>query len=272
MIDSHCHLADEAFVDDVEAVVDRARAAGVEQALCILDATNDMECARAEQIASLWGALRFAVGVHPHQAAGFADLPDSVVPTVTAVRERHNRVCAIGEIGLDYHYDFSPPSTQIDVFRRQISLACECGLPIVIHTREADDDTVDALQAEGRGRVNGVFHCFTGGMSLARKALDLGFYVSFSGIVTFKRADEIREVAAYVPADRLLVETDAPYLAPVPYRGKRNEPAWVAQVVEALADVRGESTGAVVQASQNSFVRLFENCESNDDVAKGLVR
>ena len=272
MIDSHCHLADEAFSDDVGAVVDRAKAAGVEQALCILDATSDIECARAEQVASLWRALRFAVGIHPHQAEGFANTPDDVGVAVTEVCKRHNRVCAIGEIGLDYHYDFSQPSTQIDVFRRQICLAHDCGLPIVIHTREADKDTINAVQAEGQGAVRGVFHCFTGGMSLARQALDLGFYVSFSGIVTFKRADEIREVAAFVPADRLLVETDSPYLAPVPYRGKRNEPAWVARVVEVVAEVRGESTEAVIEACQGSFARLFGNCEASDDASKGLAR
>ena len=272
MIDSHCHLADDAFRDDVAAVVDRARAAGGDQALCILDVTNDTECARAGRLASLWKTLRFAAGVHPHQAGGFTDRLDSVVPAVTAVRERHDRVSAIGEIGLDYHYDFCPRSTQIDVFRRQISLARECGSPIVIHTREADNDTVDAVQAEAQGMVSGVFHCFTGGMTLARQVLDLGFYVSFSGIVTFKRADEVREVAAYVPTDRLLVETDAPYLAPVPYRGKRNEPAWVARVVEVLAEVRGKTTGEIIEASEDSFVRLFGNCELSGDTPKGLAR
>ena len=272
MIDSHCHLADDAFSDDVAAVVDRARAAGVDQALCILDATNDTECARAERLASLWETLRFSAGVHPHQAGEFSDRLDSVGPAVTGVCERHERVCAIGEIGLDYHYDFCPRSAQIDVFRRQISLARESGLPIVIHTREADNDTVDAVQAEAQGVVRGVFHCFTGEKKLARQALDLGFYISFSGIVSFKRADEIREVAAYVPTDRLLVETDAPYLAPVPYRGKRNEPAWVARVVEVLAEVRGKTTGEIIEASQDAFVRLFGNCELSGDTSKGLAR
>ena len=272
MIDSHCHLADEAFAEDVGPVIDRARAAGVDQALCILDVTNDIECVRAKQVALLWENLRFAVGIHPHQAGAFAKTPDNVGITVTEAFERHDRVCAIGEIGLDYHYDFSPSSTQIDVFRRQIALAHDCGLPIVIHTREADDDTINAVEAEGQGAVRGVFHCFTGGMSLARRALDLGFYVSFSGIVTFKRADEIREVAAYVPADRLLVETDSPYLAPVPYRGKRNEPAWVARIVEVVAEARGKTPGAVIEASDNAFTRLFGSSESSEDVSKGLVR
>ena len=272
MIDSHCHLADEAFAEDVDAVVARARVAGVDQALCILDATNDIECDRAKQIASLWENLRFAVGVHPHQAGSFATTPENAGVAVTEACERQDRVCAIGEIGLDYHYDFSSPVTQIDVFRRQISLAYDCGLPIVIHTREADADTISAVQSEGQRTVRGVFHCFTGGMSLARQALDLGFYVSFSGIVTFKNADEIREVAAYVPADRLLVATDSPYLAPVPYRGKRNEPAWVARIVEVVAEVRGETAGAVIEASDNAFTRLFGNSDVNGDVSNGLVR
>ena len=272
MIDSHCHLADEAFAEDVGAVVDRAKAAGVEQALCILDATNDIESARAKQVSAFWENLRFAVGIHPHQAGAFAKKSNNVGVAVTEFCERHNRVCAIGEIGLDYHYDFSPPSTQIDVFRRQIALAHDRGLPIVIHTREADDDTIDAVRSECQGAARGVFHCFTGGMTLARQALDLGFYVSFSGIVTFKRADEIREVAAYVPADRLLVETDSPYLAPVPYRGKRNEPAWVARIIEVVAEARGETTDAVIEASDDAFTRLFGSSESNENVAKGLAR
>ncbi len=257
MIDSHCHLADEAFASDVAAVVDRAQAAGVAQALCIIDVTNDAEQRRADRVGELWSALRFAAGVHPHQAGRFDANLDAVVPTVTNALEGRPRACAVGEIGLDYHYDFAPRATQIEVFRRQIRLARERRDPIVIHTREADDDTVDAVRAEGQGEVGGVFHCFTGDTALARRALDLGFYVSFSGIVTFKRAEKIREAAAYVPADRLLVETDAPYLAPVPHRGQRNEPAWVARVVDVVADVRGETPERVVDAARRSFDRLF---------------
>ena len=258
LTDSHCHLADAVFEDDLEAVVGRARAAGVERALCILDVTNDEEAQRAERVAETWPAVRFAAGVHPHQAAPFEDAAEAAVGVVRAALERFTGVCAIGEIGLDYHYDFAPRPVQIEVFRRQIALAREVGRPIVIHTREADDDTFAAIRAEGRGDVQGVFHCFTGDAAAARRALDLGFHVSFSGIATFRRADDIRAAAAVVPADRLLVETDAPYLAPVPFRGRRNEPAWVAHVVEVLAGVRGEPAADLAAATSAAFAALFD--------------
>ncbi len=258
MIDSHCHLADAAFVDDLDAVVGRAREAGVERALCILDVTNDDEAQRAARVVETWPAVRFAAGVHPHQAAPFADEAEAAVRAVRAALERFPGVCAIGEIGLDYHYDFAPRPVQIEVFRRQIALAREIGRPIVIHTREADDDTFAAIRSEGRGDVRGVFHCFTGDGAAARRALDLGFHVSFSGIATFRRADDIRAAAAVVPADRLLVETDAPYLAPVPFRGRRNEPAWVARVVDVLAGVRGQAIGEVAASTSAAFAALFD--------------
>ena len=258
MIDSHCHLADDAFVDDLDAVVGRAREAGVERALCILDVTNEDEAPRAARVAAAWPAVRFAAGVHPHLAAPFADEAEAAVRAVRAALERFPGVCAIGEIGLDYHYDFAPRPVQIEVFRRQIALARELGRPIVIHTREADDDTLAAIRSEGRGDVRGVFHCFTGDAAAARRALDLGFHVSFSGIATFRRADDIRAAAAVVPADRLLVETDAPYLAPVPFRGRRNEPAWVARVVDVLAGVRGQAIGEVAASTSAAFAALFD--------------
>lgn len=257
MIDSHCHLADEAFADDLEAVVGRARDAGVERALCILDVTSADEPPRADRLAEFWPAAVFAAGVHPHLAAPFGGDPDSAVQAVRQVVDSRRDVCAIGEIGLDYHYDFAPRPVQIEVFRRQIALARELGRPVVIHTREADDDTYSAIHAEGGGEVAGVFHCFTGDAAAARRALDLGFHVSFSGIATFKRADDIREAAAVVPDDRLLVETDAPYLAPVPYRGRRNEPAWVARVVEVLATVRKQPAADVAAAASAAFGALF---------------
>ena len=164
---------------------------------------------------------------------------------------------AIGEIGLDYHYDFAPRTTQIEVFRRQIALARELRRPIVIHTREADDDTIDALRSEGGGDVTGVFHCFTGDAAFARRAVDLGFHVSFSGIVTFRSAGAIREAAAIVPRDRLLIETDSPYLAPVPFRGKRNEPARVARVLDAVAETRGAGIVETAEATSLTYARLF---------------
>ena len=260
MIDSHCHLADEQFTADLDAVVARARDAGVDGALCILDASNEEEAARADRVAAAWPDVAFAVGVHPHQAGAVDDATDGldgVAPFVRGAVEARRRTCAIGEIGLDYHYDFAPRETQIEVFRRQIALARELGRPVVIHTREADDDTVDALRAEGHGDVRGVFHCFTGDAAFARRALDLGFHVSFSGIVTFRNAAAIREAATIVPADRLLAETDAPYLSPVPYRGRRNEPARVAQVIDTLAEVRGEDRAAIVEATRRSYHGLF---------------
>ena len=260
MIDSHCHLADEQFAADLDAVVSRARNAGVEGALCILDALNDEETGRADAVAEAWPDVAFAVGVHPHQAGAIGDTTgalDGVASLVRRAVAARVGARAIGEIGLDYHYDFAPRGIQMEVFRRQISLAREMGWPVVIHTREADDDTVDALRAEGRGDVQGVFHCFTGDATFARQALDLGFHVSFSGIITFRNAAAIREAAAIVPPDRLLAETDAPYLSPVPFRGRRNEPARVSRVVDILAEVRGVDRSDIVDATQGSYGRLF---------------
>ena len=259
MIDSHCHLADEQFAADLDAVVARARDAGVDGALCILDASNREEARRADAVARAWPAVAFAVGVHPHQAGGVDATrgPDGVALLVRRAVAGRAGACSIGEIGLDYHYDFAPRETQIEVFRRQIALARELEWPIVIHTREADDDTVDALHAEGRGDVRGVFHCFTGDAAFARRALDLGFHVSFSGIVTFRNATAIREAAAIIPPDRLLAETDSPYLSPVPYRGRRNEPARVAQVIDTLAEVRGVCREDIIEATRRSYRRLL---------------
>ena len=265
MIDSHCHLADEQFAADLDAVVARARTAGVDGALCILDALNDDEARRADGVAEVWPDAAFAIGVHPHQAGAVDDAAgglDGVAPFVRRLLDARRGACAVGEIGLDYHYDFAPPRTQIEVFRRQIALARDLALPIVIHTREADADTLDAIRAEGGGDVKGVFHCFTGDAAFARRALDLGFHVSFSGIVTFRNAAAIREAAAIVPADRLLVETDAPYLSPVPYRGRRNEPARVSRVVDTLSEVRGVSRDAIIEATRQSYRRLFTGCST----------
>jgi TatD DNase family protein len=257
VVDSHCHLADESFVEDQAAVIERARDAGLVHALCVVDPLNPEEATRAASAAVLWPALRTALGVHPHRAgeceggaAGAADLVRRQLAADPLAR-------AIGEIGLDYHYDLSPRATQREVFARQLDLAAELGLPVIIHTREADADTLDGLRAAGPGTVTGVFHCFSGDTSLARAAVDLGFYVSFSGIVTFPKADEIREAITVVPDDRLLVETDCPYLAPVPRRGKRNEPAWVGHVVARVAEVRGAPAGRIAALVTANFERLF---------------
>jgi TatD DNase family protein len=261
MIDSHCHLADEAFEADLEAVVERAKAAGVGSALCILAAGDAREAARAMLLRRLWPEVRFSTGVHPHQARGF-EAPGSAAAAVRAAVSANGPVVAIGEIGLDYHYDFSPRPVQQQVFREQVRLARELELPVVIHTREADDDTLAILREEGDGDLKGVFHCFTGDRVLARAALDLGFHLSFAGIVTFPKAAPLRDVVRATPPDRLLVETDSPYLAPVPYRGKRNEPAFVARVVEAIAEVRGATSRHCGEAAATTFDNLFHPVRS----------
>ena len=257
MIDSHCHLADEAFQHDLEAVIDRARDSGVDGALCVLDATNEAEAMRAARVAALWPAVRFAVGVHPHQAGVFADRLDELEAHLRAAIEARAGSCAVGEIGLDYHYDFALREVQREVFRRQVRVATDIGRPIVIHTREADEDTLSLLTETGEATVSGVLHCFTGDAVMAERVVELGLHVSFSGIVTFRAADSVRAAVAVVPDDRLLVETDAPYLAPVPHRGKRNEPAWVGRVADTLADIRGVTPDALRIGTVVAFEALF---------------
>jgi TatD DNase family protein len=204
----------------------------------------------------LWPEARFSVGIHPHKAGEFAGRLDQALASVRkGVSDEAAQ--AIGEIGLDYHYDFSPRDVQQAVFRSQVGLALELALPVVIHTREATDDTFGILREAGPS-LRGVFHCFTGDTDMARAALDLGFYVSLAGIVTFPRAEALRDVARLVPAERLLIETDAPYLAPVPHRGKRNEPAFVAHVAERVAAIRSVTTadlGDLVARNFADFVR-----------------
>jgi TatD DNase family protein len=257
VIDSHCHLADVAFAGDLEEVVDRAREAGVSDGLCILACGDPAEEAAAGRVRKLWPSLRFAVGVHPHEAARIAADEADVQELVRTALGSTPGTCAIGEIGLDYHYDFSPRDLQRRVFRSQIALARETGLPVVIHTREADDDTMAIVREEGAGRVRGVFHCFSGTAALAAQALDLGFMLSFSGIVTFPKAQDLRAVAASVPSDRLLVETDCPYLAPAPMRGSRNEPALVVRTAARLAEVRGVGIADLETTVAANFTRLF---------------
>jgi TatD DNase family protein len=257
VVDSHCHLADRAFSNDLAEVIDRARDAGLHSALCVVSAGDSAEAAQAKRVAEYWPEARFAVGVHPHQARQFAGRLGVLADSVREETSRTARLCALGEIGLDYHYDFSPRDLQRAVFAIQVQLARELRLPVVVHTREADADTLNVLRAEGAGEVRGVFHCFTGDQLLAEAALDLGFHVSLSGIVTFPNAGELRAVAAMVPLDRLLVETDCPYLAPVPFRGRRNEPAWVAQVIAAVAGVRGAQAGEIDDAAAKNFASLF---------------
>ena len=257
MIDSHCHLADETFADDLEQVVARAKEAGLARVMVILEAGHEKEAEQARRVEELWPQACVSIGVHPHQAHQFKDDPARAALVVRNQLALTPSARAVGEIGLDYHYDLSPRDVQQDVFRAQVALARELQRPVVIHTREADEDTVAILKEEGRGDVGGVFHCFTGDASLARAGLDLGFSLSVAGILTFPKASELRDTIKGVPLGRLLTETDSPFLAPVPFRGKRNEPAHVVQVVAALAGLLGLSAAEVGERTDANFRTLF---------------
>jgi TatD DNase family protein len=257
LVDSHCHIAGPEFVDDLDDVIARATAAGLTHALVILAADDPPEIEQASVVASRWAGARFSIGVHPHAAGKFADKPEAAAGAVAAAIDAQPLTRGLGEIGLDYHYEFSPRDVQQEVFRRQIALARDRQLPIVVHTREADSDTFRILADEQSSDVPVVLHCFTGDREMARRALDAGYYLSLAGIVTFPRALELHEVARLVPIDRLLIETDSPFLAPVPYRGKRNEPAHVARVAEVVAELKGTTREEVAAATTANFVRIF---------------
>jgi TatD DNase family protein len=256
MIDAHCHLAGREFAGDLDAVVGRALEAGLTRCLCILDAEDEAEFEQVGRLERLWPQVRYAAGVHPHHAGRFAADPDAAAALVS---QRVDRVgaCAVGEIGLDYHYDFSPREVQQAVFRAQLRLARARNLPVVIHTREAEEDTLRILAEEAAGGLQGMFHCFTGDAAAARRALSTGFYVSIPGIATFPPAEALRDAARQLPSDRILIETDSPYLAPVPYRGRRNEPAYVVKTGELVASLRGISPGALAATLVDNFDRLF---------------
>jgi TatD DNase family protein len=251
-VDSHCHIDLSQFDADRDAVVARAREAGVERMLVVGGVDEEAGHRRALRVAESLG-LPASAGVHPHEARLAADATWDELRGLA----REERIVAIGEIGLDYHYDHSPRDVQVEVFRRQVRLARDVGLPIIVHTREADAETAALLEQEGAAEMGGVIHCFTGGHELADRALALGFLISFSGIVAFPRSEVIQEVARQLPEDRLLVETDAPFLAPPPHRGKRNEPAFVVEVARRLAALRGEALEAVARATTANFGRLF---------------
>ena len=252
LVDSHCHLDFPDFAQERDAVIDRARAAGVGTMLtiCTKIAEFDRISAIAESDDNIW----CTVGTHPHEAQGE---PGTRVADLVTLAQ-HPKVVAIGECGLDFYYDESPRDIQEAVFRTHIAAARATGLPLVVHTRDADALTAKILTetASDHG-LRGVLHCFTSSRELALHALDLGFYISFSGIVTFKNAEELRQTAQIVPLDRLLVETDAPFLAPVPKRGKRNEPAFVRHTAEFLANLRGISLADLAAATSDNFHRLF---------------
>ena len=252
LVDSHCHLDFPDFAAERDAVIARARAAGVRTMLTICTKITEFEEIRA--IADSDPDIWCTVGIHPHEAE---PEPDTSVDRLVALTQ-HPKVVGIGEAGLDFHYDHSPRDRQREVFRTHIAAAREAGVPLVVHTREADDETGQILAEESRGgALTGVLHCFSSGIDLARRGLDLGFYVSFSGMVTFKKADELREIVREVPLDRILVETDAPYLAPVPLRGKRNEPAFVVHTARVVAELKGLSPEALAEATTANFHRLF---------------
>jgi TatD DNase family protein len=256
-VDSHAHIDGPEFDEDREQVIKRARAAGVSAILNV--GTGDPRSGAFERAVTLAGRhedVFAAVGVHPHDARLFDAEAEQ---RITGLIRSSSRVIAWGEIGLDFHYDNSPRDTQKQVFQRQLQLAREAKLPVIIHTREAEDETVEIIKSENAdGTLAGVMHCFSGTHRLALQALELGFYISFSGIVTFKKADELRAVAREVPLERLLIETDCPYLAPVPFRGKRNEPAYVVEVARCLAELRGLSLDELARITSTNFSNLFQ--------------
>ena len=250
LTDSHCHLDDPKYAADLEAVLTRAAAAGVTRMLSIGTGDGPPELDRAVRLADQYPQIYATVGVHPHDAAKVTPRSLDDLRALAA----HPKVLAIGEIGLDYHYDFSPREVQREVFIEQLKLADATHLPVVIHTREAWDDTLTILRQYWKGE--GIMHCFTGDAAQAREALDLNFHLAFGGVLTFKTADKIREAARITPDDRLLIETDAPYLSPVPWRGKRNEPAFMAETARKLAEVRGVTVERIASITTANFEHL----------------
>ncbi|MDH5527488.1 MAG: TatD family hydrolase [Nitrospirota bacterium] len=249
IIDTHAHLGMTPLADDIAAVLERARAHGVERIITI--GTTRVDSERALEIAARYDNVFATVGVHPHDAVEHSE------NDLTEMRDlcADANCVAVGEIGLDYHYDHSPREVQRYWLRRQMELAREFSLPVVIHTREAEEDTAEILNEFPD--VIGVMHCYSSGMELAKTALALGYYLSFSGIVTFNKADEVRAVAAIAPLDRILVETDCPYLAPVPFRGQTNEPAYVTLVAQKLAEIKEVTPEQMVAATTENTNRLF---------------
>jgi TatD DNase family protein len=252
LIDSHCHLNYEGLVERQDEVLENARDRGVQGFLNISTRQREWNdvIGVAERNADVWAS----VGVHPHEADAHPDLGATALVEAT----RHPRVIAIGECGLDYYYDKSDRAAQRERFEAHIDAARQTGLPLIVHTRDAEDDTAEILERAVKEKgVTGVLHCFTGSAELARKGLDLGFYVSLSGIVTFKNAQDLQETAKWLPADQMLVETDSPFLAPVPHRGKKCEPAFVADTAAFVAHLRGEEPEDLGETTTANFFKLF---------------
>jgi len=252
LVDSHCHLDFPDFSAELDAVVARARVAGIGRMVTI--STRVKKLPQILAITEQFPEVFCSIGTHPHNAA---EEPDVDAKALVALA-RHPKIVAIGEAGLDYHYDNSPRDAQAKSFRQHIAAARETGLPLVIHSRDCDADMATILREEsGKGAFPAVLHCFTGGRDLAFAAIDLGHHVSFTGILTFKRSEDLRAIAAALPADRIMVETDAPYLAPLPFRGKRNEPAYVVETAKVLAEVRGVPIDELARQTTENFFRLF---------------
>ena len=263
LVDSHCHLDFPDFASELDAVVARARAAGIGRMVTIC--TRVRKHAQVLAIAEKFPDVFCSVGTHPHNAHEELDIDAKALMAIA----KHPKVVAIGEAGLDYHYDKSPRDAQAHGLRQHIAAARETGLPLVIHSRECDADMTRILQDEsGKGAFPAVLHCFTGGRDLALAAIELGHYVSFTGILTFKNSQVLREIAAALPAERVLVETDAPYLAPLPYRGKRNEPSYVVETAKVLAQTRGVAIDEITRQTTENFFRLFNKVPREMGVAK----
>jgi TatD DNase family protein len=258
LVDSHCHLDFPDFASELDAVVARARTVGIGRMVTI--STRVKKLPQVLAIAEQFPEVFCSVGTHPHNAHEELDIDTNALIALT----KNPKVVAIGEAGLDYHYNNSPRDAQAQGLRQHIAASRETGLPLVIHSRDCDADMVKILKEEsGKGTFPAVLHCFTGGRDLAMRAIDLGHYVSFTGILTFKNSQALRDIAHELPADRILVETDAPYLAPLPYRGKRNEPAFVAETAKVLADCRSVSADEIARQTTENFFRLFNKVPRN---------
>lgn len=257
LVDSHCHLDFPDFAEDLDGIVSRARTAGIGRMVTISTRVRKLDQLLA--IAGRYDDVYCSVGTHPHNA----DEEDGISSDELIALTQHPKVVALGEAGLDYFYDDGSPEAQARGFRAHIAAARTTGLPLVIHTREADEDCARILEEEAaRGSFRAVLHCYTGGRELALKAVSLGLYIGFTGILTFKKSDALRALAAELPSDRILVETDSPYLAPGKFRGKRNEPAYVVEVAKVLAETRGVSLEEISRQTSENFFRLFSKVKA----------
>lgn len=251
LVDAHCHLTGSYLAEsEIGATLDRAREAGVSGFIAV--GTDLADSARVLELARTVPCIQASLGVHPHEARTWEPDTDAALEALAA----DPNVRFVGETGLDWHYDLSPRDQQEEVFRAQIRLARRLGKPLMIHTRSAPEDTLRILREEGADKVRGIIHCFSEDKAFAAGALELGFYLSFSGIVTFKKAEAVREVAAWAPEDRILVETDAPFLAPVPYRGKPNEPGFVRYTAQEVAALRGVGVARICEATTRNLEAL----------------